>query len=118
MGSTFMLCAFDQESGVHGILVPMSMLCWVVPPRGTTRATVSTGGLSYFSNSVALQGMPFLAKARPELKISGRNRYQYSLLFCQRMQKFFTFFFHYRLGLFPCFLCGKSILINRYFFSE
>ena len=31
------------------------------------------------------------------------------------MQKFFTFF-HYRLGLFPTFLRGKSILNNRYFF--
>ena len=47
MGSTFMLCTTDKESGVHIILVPMSMLCWVVPPRGTTRATVSTGRLNY-----------------------------------------------------------------------
>ena len=46
MGSTFMLCAVDQESGVHGILLPMSMLCWVVPPRGITRAMVSTGRLN------------------------------------------------------------------------
>ena len=47
MDSTFMLCTVDQESGVHGILVPMSMLCWVLPSRGTTRATVSTGRLNY-----------------------------------------------------------------------
>ena len=47
MGSTFMRCTVDQESGVRGILVPMSMLCWVVPPQGTTRATVSTGRLNY-----------------------------------------------------------------------
>ena len=28
MGSDFMLCTVEQESGVHGILVPVSMLCW------------------------------------------------------------------------------------------
>ena len=39
------------------------------------------------------------------------NRYRYSLLFRHRMQKFSTFF-HYRLGLFPTFLRGKSVLIN------
>ena len=59
MVTTFMLSTVDQESGVHGILVPMYMLCWVVHPRGTTRATVSTSRLNYFSNPVALQGMPF-----------------------------------------------------------
>ena len=38
---------------------------------------------------------------------------RYSLLFRLRMQKFSTFFFHYRLGLFPTFSRGKSILINQ-----
>ena len=47
MGSTFMFCTVDQESGVHCILVPMSMFCWVVPLRGTTQATVLTGRLNY-----------------------------------------------------------------------
>ena len=47
MGSTFMLCTVDQESGVHGILVSMSTLCWVVPSRATTRATVSAGRLNH-----------------------------------------------------------------------
>ena len=66
MGSTFMLCTVDQESGVHGILVPMSMLCWVVPPRGTTRATVSTGWLNHSAQQpCCLAGHAFLAKARP-----------------------------------------------------
>ena len=59
MGSTFMLCTVDQESGVHGILVPMSMLCWVVPLWGTTRATVLAGRLNY---SATL--LPCRAKAR------------------------------------------------------
>ena len=59
MGSTFRLCTVDQEFGVHCILVSLSTLTWVVPPRSATRATVSTGGLNYFSNPVALQGMPF-----------------------------------------------------------
>ena len=63
MGSTFMLCTVDQEFGVglHGI-VPMSMLCWAAPPRGTTRTTVLNGWLNHFSNPVALQSMPFLGK--------------------------------------------------------
>ena len=52
-------CAVDQEFGVHCILVSLYTLSWVVPPRGATRATVSTGQLNYFSNPVALQGMPF-----------------------------------------------------------
>ena len=58
MGSTFMLCTVNQESGVHGILVPMFMLCWVVPPRGTTRARVSTGNWPaiLLSNPVAFLG--------------------------------------------------------------
>ena len=47
MGSTCMLCTVDQESGVCGIQVPMSMLCSVVPPRGTIRVTVSTDRLNY-----------------------------------------------------------------------
>ena len=59
MGSTFMLCTVDQESGVHDILVPTSMLCWVVPPQGTTRATVATGRLNYFSNRVAFRACLF-----------------------------------------------------------
>ena len=54
-------------------------------------------------------------KEEAGLETSIRNRHQYSLLFLHRMQKFSTFF-HYRLGLFPTFLRGKSILINRYFF--
>ena len=54
MDSTFMLCAVDQEFGVHCILVSLSKLSGVVPPRGATRATVQTGRLNYFSNPVAL----------------------------------------------------------------
>ena len=67
MGSIFMLCTVDQESGVHGIQVPMSMLCWVVPPRGTTRATASTVRLNYFSNSVTLQACLFRQRLGPLL---------------------------------------------------
>ena len=59
MGSTFMLYAVDQESGVHDILVPTSILCWVVPPHGTTQATVATGRLNYFSNPVAFRACLF-----------------------------------------------------------
>ena len=44
------------------------------------------------------------------LELSIRNRY--SLPFRHRLQNLFTFFFHYRLGLFPTFLRGKSILIT------
>ena len=65
MGSAFMLCTVDQESGVHGILIPMSTLCWVVPPRGTTRTTVSTGRLNYLATLLAMQGMPLLTKTKP-----------------------------------------------------
>ena len=50
------------------------------------------------------------------VRISIRNRYRYSLLFRQLMQNFSTFFFHYRLGFFPTFLSGESIIIDRYFF--
>ena len=65
-------------------------------------------------------GLPKLTQTdcTPGLEISIRNRYRYSLFFCHRKQKFSTFFFHYRLGLFPTFSRGKSILLNRYFFSE
>ena len=42
---------------------------------------------------------------------------RYSLLFRLRMQKFFTFFL-LSIGAYPFFLRSKSILINRYFFSE
>ena len=63
--TTVLIKMFDQEFGVHCILVSLSTHSWVVPARGATRATVSTGRPNYFSNPVALQGIRFYAKARP-----------------------------------------------------
>ena len=70
------------------------------------------------SNFCQIKTAPLRRSLAPQdsgLEISIRNRYRYSLLFRYRMRKFFTFF-HDWLGLFPTFLRGKSILINRYFF--
>ena len=44
--------------------------------------------------------------------------YRYSLIFRHRMQNFFNFFFIIDWGLSLLFCVGKSVLINRYFFSE
>ena len=53
------------------------------------------------------------------LEISIRNRFSIFFIFLSSNAKIlYSFFFHYRLGFFPTFLRGKSILINRYFFSE
>ena len=68
MGSTFMLCTVDQESGVHGILVPMSMLCGVVPPRGTTQATVSTDRLNYSETLLPCRACLFRQRLGPPLR--------------------------------------------------
>ena len=62
-----MLCTIEQESGVHGILVPMSMLRWVVPPRGTTRATVSTGWLNYSATLLPCRACFFRQRLGPLL---------------------------------------------------
>ena len=59
MGSTFVFCTVDQRNLVYMHTSPNVYASWVVPPSGATRATVSTGRLNYFSNPVALQGMPF-----------------------------------------------------------
>ena len=67
MGSTFMLCTVDQESGVHDILVPMSRLSWVVPPRGTTQAMVLTGGLNYSSTLLPCRACLFRQRPSPLL---------------------------------------------------
>ena len=59
MGSTYVFCTVDQRNLVYMHTSPNVYASWVVPPSGATRATVSTGRLNYFSNPVALQGMPF-----------------------------------------------------------
>ena len=59
IGSTFVFCTVDQRNLVYMHTSPNVYASWVVPPSGATRATVSTGQLNYFSNPVALQGMPF-----------------------------------------------------------
>ena len=59
MGSTFVFCTVDQRNLVYMHTSPNVYASWVVPPSGAKRATVSTGRLNYFSNPVALQGMPF-----------------------------------------------------------
>ena len=59
MGSTFVFCTVDQRNLVYMHTSPNVYASWVVPPSGATRETVSTGRLNYFSNPVALQGMPF-----------------------------------------------------------
>ena len=59
MGSTFVFCTVDLRNLVYMHTSPNVYASWVVPPSGATRATVSTGRLNYFSNPVALQGMPF-----------------------------------------------------------
>ena len=68
MGNTFMLCTVDQESSEHGILVAMSMLCWVVPPRGTARATVSTGRLNYSATLLPCRACLFRQRLGPLLR--------------------------------------------------
>ena len=67
MGSTFMFCTVDRESGVHGILVPMSMLCWEVPTRKTTRTTVSTGRLNYSAILLPCRACLFRQRLGPVL---------------------------------------------------
>ena len=52
----------------------------------------------------------------PGLEISIRNRKSIFSTFLSSNAKILYFFFHYRLGLFPTFLRGTSILINQYFF--
>ena len=68
MGSTFMLCTVDQQSGVHGILVLLFKLCWVVPPRATTRATVSTGRLNYSATLLPCRACFFRQRLGPPLR--------------------------------------------------
>ena len=58
---------FYQESGVHGILVPMFTLCWVVPIRGTTRAMVSTGRLNYSATLLPCRACVFRQRLGPLL---------------------------------------------------
>ena len=69
MGSTFMLCAVNQEFGVNGTLVPKFMLLsWVVPPRGSTRATFSTGQLNYSATLLPSRACHFRLRVGPLIR--------------------------------------------------
>ena len=63
-----MLCTVEQESAAHGILVPMSMLGWVVPPRGTAQATISTVRLKYSATLLPCRSCLFKQRLGPPLR--------------------------------------------------